>query len=233
MSVRRWVVRCIPRFILEPMRPIAGYVFGNVKYSKKFYEEDYHSKDYILQEQSLDALMERFTKTGQKAKLFEALDEIQDLPAPSKWLEVGCQFGKSTFWLAQHYPETKFYMLDFAETAIDFINKNNPMRERTVVWQGDVSKICNKAMKFDDFFDIASMLDITEHLPKNIYFKAIDEVFRVLKPGGYLLLKQGNEVLPEHINIRWECQLVRDFKRRGFVLERKLPHRHYFMKKPK
>ena len=231
MKIPRWIVKCVPGFIREPMRPIAGYVFANVKYSKKFYEEDYHSKDYALQEQNLDSLMERFTEMGQKAKLHEALDEIQDIPVPAKWLEVGCQFGKSVFWLADRYPETKFYMFDFAETAISFINKHNPIPKRTVVWRGDVSEICNKDMRFDDFFDTVSMLDITEHLPKSIYFKAIDEVFRVLKPGGYLLLKQGNEILSEHINIRWEWQLVRDFEKAGFRLEQRLPHRHYLMHK--
>lgn len=231
MSFRRFLVHITPNFILNFFRPLACHILGYIHYSKKFYEEDYHSKEYALPQQNLDTLMTRFEKTGQKEKLNAALDKIQDL-APGNWLEIGCQFGKSTFWIADRFPQTQFYMFDFAQTAVDFINKNNPIPERTKVWCGDACKICYEDQPLDSYFDIVSMLDFTEHLPKKIYRQSITEALRVLKPEGHLLLKQGNEVLPEHINIRWERQLIRDFTKKGFQLERKLPHRHYLLKKP-
>ena len=204
VTIRRLLFKLTPNFILDLIRPIAGYILDRVNYSRKFYEEDYHTKEYALQEQNLESLMKRFTDTGHKAKLLEALEQIKDLPTPKTWLEVGCQFGKSTFWIAEQYPPTVFYMFDFAQTAIDFVNKHNPIPERTVVWKGDASNIRYKANTFDNFFDIVSILDFTEHLPREIYHKTIAEAFRVLKPSGFLLLKQGNTIRPEHINIRWE-----------------------------
>ena len=231
MSFRRTLVRFTPNILLDFLRPLACRVIGRIHYSRCFYEEEYHTKDYALPQQNLLTLMARFEETGQKAKMDAALDEIGDL-TPANWLEIGCQFGKSTFWLAARYPETFFYMFDFAQTAVEFIHKNNPIPERTKVWQGDVSQICCNNQSLDSFFDMVSMLDFTEHLPKEIYRKSITEALRVLKPGGHLLLKQGNEILPEHINIRWEWQLVRDFTKEGFLLERKLPYRHYLLKKP-
>ncbi|MFX0133230.1 MAG: class I SAM-dependent methyltransferase, partial [Candidatus Hodarchaeota archaeon] len=217
MKIPRWIVKCIPNIILDPMRPIIGRLIGNIYYSRHFYEEEYHSKGYCLHHCTLGILMKRFEEAGQKAKLYEVLDKINDLPKFKTWLEAGCQFGKSTFWISERYPSTVFYMFDFAEKAVNFIRKHNPIPERSVVWQGNITNVCYGNTKFDNFFDIVSLLDITEHLPKNVYYKAIYEIFRVLKPSGFLLLKQGNEILPEHINIRWEWQLIRDFKRGGFV----------------
>jgi len=233
ISIRHLLFELTPDFIIDPIRPVAGYVLRRVHYSRRFYEQDYHAHEYGLKEQTLEALMDRFVQTGHKARLIEALEQMKDLPAPKTWLEVGCQFGKTVFWVADRYPATVFYMFDFAQTAIDFINKHNPIPEQTVVWRGDASDICYEGQRFDGFFDLVSMLDFTEHIPPKIYRKTITEAFRVLKPGGHLLLKQGNTIRPEHINIRWEWQLIRDFEKAGFLLKRKLPHRHYLMTKMK
>lgn len=233
MRIPRCLVKYVPSVILNPMRPIVCKILGKVKYSRAFYENDYHCENYRLDENDFESLMRKFEESGQKAELETVINHIKDIAKPKTWLEAGCQFGKSTFWLSKHYNSTKFYMLDFAEIAINFINKHNPIPERTIVWRGDITNICKDNFKFDNYFDFISLLDITEHLPKNIYYKAISEVFRVLKPTGYILLKQGNTILSEHINIRWEWQIVRDFKKAGFILERRLPHRHYLMRKPK
>ncbi|MCK4783895.1 MAG: class I SAM-dependent methyltransferase [Desulfobacteraceae bacterium] len=232
MNIPRWIVRCIPNFILDPIRPIAGRLLGGIHYSKDFYEKDYHTKEYKLPQKNLESVIKNFVQVGQKQRLYEVLDKIRDIPVPKNWLEIGCAFGKTTFWLAEYYDNTKFFMFDFAQTAIDFINTNNPIPERTVVWKGNVANICNDDCAFDDFFEFASLLDITEHLPKDIYFRCISEAYRVIRPGGGALLKQGNEILPEHINIRWEWQLIRDFKKAGFLLARRLPYRHYLLRKP-
>jgi SAM-dependent methyltransferase len=232
MKIPRWLVRCTPNFVLGPIRPIAGRFLGDIDYSRDYYENDYHVQDYQLPHKSLDYVMKRFVDAGQKQKLYAVLDQIEDISAPQNWLEAGCAFGKTGFWLAEYYAQVKLFMFDFAETAVDFINKNNPVPERTVVWRGDITEIRNGECGFDNFFDFASLLDVTEHLPRDIYFMCTHELYRVIRPGGFLLLKQGNEVLREHINIRWEWQLVRDFKKAGFCLDRRLPNRHYLMSKP-
>ena len=121
MKIPHWLVKCITNIILDPMRPIVGMVVSNIVYSRGFYEDEYHSKDYRLEDCALGALMKRFEEVGQKAKLYEVLDQLKDLPEPKAWLEAGCQFGKSTFWIAEYYPNTLFYMFDFAETAVNFI----------------------------------------------------------------------------------------------------------------
>jgi len=232
MKIPRWLVKHTPNFVLGPIRPIAGWLLSNIDYSRDYYEKDYHSHDYRLPEKDLDSVIKRFVDSGQKRKLYEALKQIRDIPEPKNWLEIGCQFGKSAFWLAEYYAAAKFFMFDFSETAIDFIKRNNTIPERSVVWRGDVIDIREGNNSFDEFFEFASILDLTEHLPKDVYFKCIKEANRVLKPGAFILLKQGNEILKEHINIRWEWQLVRDFKNAGFRLTRRLPNRHYLLKKP-
>jgi ubiquinone/menaquinone biosynthesis C-methylase UbiE len=60
--------------------------------------------------------------------------------------------------------------------------------------QERVRFVCADATRlpFDsDSFDAATMFDVLEHIPDDR--RAIAEVFRVLKPGGYLLISTPNE----------------------------------------
>lgn len=72
---------------------------------------------------------------------------------------------------------------------------------------------------------------MTEHLPFKIYKKAIKEMFRVLKPGGQLIIMQGVSNIPEHINIRPKNEYLNDYRKNGFKLIKKLPYRHYLLTK--
>ncbi len=57
-------------------------------------------------------------------------------------------------------------------------------------------------------------------------------MFRVLKPGGFLILLQGDTTEnPEHINVRPEAKLLQDFLAGGFKLAARLPERHYQLSK--
>lgn len=227
-----WLRLLVPKWVRNFARPLFYRLQRKIEYSKEFYETEYHSGTYRLQERSYQEVMAEWEAMGWKKMLFEVFDRIESPLAPRTWLEPACHHGKTVFWLAERFPETRFFMFDFSQTAIEFCTKYNPIPERSVIWQGDLTRIEHNGMTFDDYFDMATLLDVTEHLPADIYRKTIQEVFRVLKPGAHLLLKQGHEILPEHINILPERVLVRDFENAGFHLIERLPERHYLMRKP-
>lgn len=201
-----------------------------IKYSKKWYEKDYHIKKLELDKVSYDRLMSYWEKAGYKKRLFNVLDKIKLQKNPN-WLEVACHHGKTAFWSAERYPDAFFYMFDFSKPAIEWIIKNNPIPQRSEVWVGDITNISYKGKTFTDFFDIITCIDVTEHLPHKIYKIGIKEIYRVLKPRGILIIMQGNSILPEHINVMTEKQYLTDFLKRGFKFVKYLPNRHYYLTK--
>jgi SAM-dependent methyltransferase len=222
----------VPKPARNALRPLFYRLQTKIIYSREFYEEDYHRGTYRLDERTYADVMAEWESLGWKKMLLDVVDSVAVPLHPRRWLEVACHHGKTGFWLAERFPETCFYMFDFSSTAVDFCRRHNPIPERSTIWRGEVTDIRTGGNSFDDFFDGATLLDVTEHLPPDVYKATIREVYRVLEPGGHLLLKQGHEILPEHINVLSEKQLIKDFCQQGFRLVQRLPERHYLLVKP-
>ena len=131
-------------------------------------------------------------------------------------------------WMLEEFPGIeRMCMFDFSSVAIEHCGEVKSHRDRMVIWQGDVTSV----PVADDFFDFLNCTDVTEHLPEETYRDMIEELHRVLKPGGHMLLMQGKTRLPEHIHIVKEEALVADFETAGFVKVTGLPHRHHLLRK--
>lgn len=90
-------------------------------------------------------------------------------------LDAGCGTG-STIQFLSDYGVT--YGVDVSSVATNFCRK----RGLKHIKKGDVSKL-----PYDDnFFDIVSCMDVLEHIEHDE--KAVKEIFRILKPGGEMLL---------------------------------------------
>ena len=227
-----WLRLAVPKPVRNWLRPVFYRLQTKIVYSRSYYEQEYHRGIYRLPERVLSDIMAEWEQMGWKDMLFHVLDSIREPFQPATWLESACHHGKTAFWLAERFPHTRFYMFDFSATAVEFCQSHNPIPERSEIWLGDITDIRNEENRFEGFFEAATLLDVTEHLPQEIYKAAVREVYRVLRPGGWLLLKQGHEILPEHINVLSERRLVNDFCSQGFELVQSLPDRHYLMKKP-
>jgi ubiquinone/menaquinone biosynthesis C-methylase UbiE len=90
-------------------------------------------------------------------------------------LDAGCGTGSNITFFNQ-FGTT--YGIDISQIATNFCR----MRGLKNVVTGDVSKLPYK----NNFFDIVSCMDVLEHIENEE--KAIKEIFRVLKPGGELIL---------------------------------------------
>jgi SAM-dependent methyltransferase len=90
-------------------------------------------------------------------------------------LDAGCGTGSNIIFFNQ-FGTT--YGIDISPVATKFCRRRGIKNVLT----GDVSKLPYKS----NFFDIVSCMDVLEHIENEK--KVINEIFRVLKPGGKLIL---------------------------------------------
>ena len=106
----------------------------------------------------------------------------------AKVLEIGCGRGGFSNYLAGLSPAlNKMYACDYSETAIDIGKSKFGTHNGKIIWAKE--DIQNLSFE-DDFFDTIISCETIEHVP--IPSKAVQELYRVLKPGGRLFLTCPN-----------------------------------------
>lgn len=122
--------------------------------------------------------------TGMREILFGLLDPVLASTSGAqpalKLLEVGCGTGYMTRWFEQRYKLTS-YPTDLAWQALEYINKAGIQR----AVQSDATLLPYA----EESFDIAMGLDVLVHLRPGDEHRAIQELARVLKSGGLLVLR--------------------------------------------
>ncbi|MBN2517713.1 MAG: methyltransferase domain-containing protein, partial [Candidatus Altiarchaeota archaeon] len=111
--------------------------------------------------------------------------ELLNLEPGIRVLEVGCGYGIFSKRLIDRGVDL---------TAIDVDDRciNKLYKQHGGIFQkGDVS-----ALEFEDeSFDRVVMFDVLHHVAKSE--KAVDEMYRILKPSGYAIIWEGSEALVE------------------------------------
>lgn len=105
-----------------------------------------------------------------------------------------------------------------------------------------VGQITN--LKFPkNYFDCVVVLEVMEHIPPRLTFKALSQVYKVLKPGGYLMvsvpLNEGLEHMGSnpnaHVRVYTPPLIEAELKIGGFkIIDRKFLyafHKYYYVKK--
>lgn len=104
-------------------------------------------------------------------------------PGPRKLLEMGCGLGHLIGLLQDDF---QCVGIDLIPWAIEQTRKNAPRAEAFVQSADDLSRFR------DGEFAVVVALHLVEHLPDPA--KTIQEVFRILRPGGMLLFATPNPV---------------------------------------
>jgi ubiquinone/menaquinone biosynthesis C-methylase UbiE len=102
-------------------------------------------------------------------------------------LEIGCgRGGLSDYLISRSIPPARLYACDYSTAALDIARSRFHLNDRVVWKQEDIQQ-----MTFaDKTFDIAISCETIEHVPDAQ--RALRELYRVLKPGGRLILTCPN-----------------------------------------
>jgi len=155
-----------------------------------------------------------------KGRLDYALDYV---PSCERLLDIGCDYGDFT---EEYFKKAKkVYAVDPNKKVIAEARKNHRKAEFRVA-------AAEKLPFKSSFFDVVVLTDVLEHVRDEK--KAIGEIFRVLKPGGIMVLSVPHRGLFQFIdafNMKFYFpRLYRWFKAESFnpkIYQEAPWHRHY------
>ena len=110
------------------------------------------------------------------------------LPPTGLMLDVGCGSGQTISWFARHHAGWRTAGLDVSWEAV------------VAAHRAQTNAVVASALRLplpDHIADLAITLDVVQHLPlRGGDVQALSEVHRVLKTGGYLLLRTNSQSFP-------------------------------------
>lgn len=99
-----------------------------------------------------------------------------------RFLDVGCGNGAYESYIIKDYPEWEFHGVEPGLDSFKIASAVNSFK----VFNGNLEEACYN----DNFFDVILMSHSLEHLPTPL--TALKECFRILKPGGRLVIRVPN-----------------------------------------
>ena len=139
---------------------------------------------------------------------------------------MGIHHGKTACWMLDEFPDIRrVWGVDWSQVAVDFCRRLG--RQRLVPFTGDVRRLPFVA----GLFDAISCIDVTEHLPPDVYRAALAELTRVSGPGTVLVLHHGRSAHPSHVNNIGEATLLEDFAAVGWRLRGSTPDQYHVLQR--
>lgn len=105
-------------------------------------------------------------------------------------LEVGCGVGNFIFPLVEQDKSLYFYACDFSPRAVQFV-KDNPLYDasRCTAFQCDITIDPLTSHIIDKMVDMVTMIFVLSAIHPDKMAAALSNVFKVLRPGGFLLFR--------------------------------------------
>ena len=195
-------------------------------YSQEWYDYSYHQKYCNVASRSFEEVRKESEDRGYADRLLKYFSEVKIPNSPIYWLEIGCHLSMTACTALEKYPNIQsIHMIDFSVASITWCQKNFPYPERAVIWPSSCHDIRFPNVDLSNRYHVVTCLDVTEHLPEDIYQKTITEIFRVLRPYGMALIQQGVIPIPSHINVKEETELCDDFFKQGFEYIKSVAYR--------
>jgi tRNA (uracil-5-)-methyltransferase TRM9 len=113
---------------------------------------------------------------------------LDGLPSNSKVLDIGCGNGKNMKYGAQS-KDLKMFGVEHSQALTDICLKQN-----LNVVQGDALSIPFN----DNSFDAIIMIAVIHHIDPNEHYKVLNEINRLLRPGGTCLISNWAVEQPEN-----------------------------------
>ncbi|XP_040289408.1 tRNA N(3)-methylcytidine methyltransferase METTL6 [Bufo bufo] len=118
-------------------------------------------------------------------------------------LEAGCGVGNCLFPLLEEDPHLFVYACDFSPRAIQFVKQNscyNP--DICKAFQCDLTKDTLADSIPADSVDVATLIFVLSAIHPEKMHLAIENIYKVLKPGGYVLFRDYG--LNDHAMVRFK-----------------------------
>ena len=122
------------------------------------------------------------------AKLKPYYSHFDSVPKDAKILDVGCATGHLLIGLSKFYfPEATLYGVDISEDMVKVATeKAERFSTKNVSFQTGVAE---KLPFNDNELDIVFCNAVIQHIPKERHKMVMKELFRIVKPGGYLCIE--------------------------------------------
>jgi SAM-dependent methyltransferase len=121
-----------------------------------------------------------------QAVLEETIARTQRAPSELDLLDYGCGDGKYfPYWCQRGLNPCRIHGLDVSKIRIERCHSLG-FQNAAVLEPGQPLPYAN------DSFDMVNCMEVIEHIPANEGKKAVAEISRVLRPGGFLLISTPN-----------------------------------------
>ncbi|MDJ0634203.1 MAG: class I SAM-dependent methyltransferase [Xenococcaceae cyanobacterium MO_188.B29] len=215
--------------LLSCLRPLVGLLIGqenlrlydNLDWeqtSNRFsandftYPEYYSSKNFHgIQGGYLNSIapvtydaVARFAAPPNETKLRQqAISTIKN--QPQRILDLGCGTGSSTLLLKQAFPEAEVIGLDISPYMLLMAEYKATKANLTISWQQGLAEATNFP---ESEFDLISVAFLFHETPVHISQATLQECWRLLKPGGQIIILDGNQKRLRHTD--WLIELFHE-----------------------
>ena len=176
------------------------------------YPQYYRSQDFHgIKGGYLDAIapvtydaVTRFAAPPNETKLRQqAIDLIQ--AQPQTILDLGCGTGSSTLMLKQAFSNSQVIGLDISPYMLTMAEYKGEKANLVINWQQGLAEATNLDRCS---FDLISIAFLFHETPVEIAQNILRECQRLLKPGGQIIILDGNQKRLRHTN--WLIKLFRE-----------------------
>lgn len=126
-----------------------------------------------------------FLMLGQRNKAIRATLESAHIQPQDSILDVGCGTGTLALLAKNDYPTVSVHGLDAGEEMIAFARQKAARQGADVDFQQGLAQ---ELPYPDGSFEVVINSLVMHHLPPEVKDQAVAEMYRVLKPGGRLLI---------------------------------------------
>jgi len=151
------------------------------KHGATFWDEEYKNPSHLKISENHSGELEKFTRW-----LFRFTKDDNFLNDNSSILDIGCGNGRNLFFLAQNF-EVKGIGFDISKTAINQAEQTAKSKQLDLKFA--VNDINKPLFTEDESQDLVLDMMVSHFLNKEGRTKLRDEIFRILKPGGFLFMK--------------------------------------------
>ena len=124
---------------------------------------------------------------------------------PTRILDLGCGTGSTTAMLKQAFPQAEVIGLDLSPYMLVMADHKAQQAKLNITWQQGLAEETGLAA---NTFDLITAAFLFHEMPPQVSQLVLQECFRLLQPGGQLLILDGDQ--PKLRRADWLITLFRE-----------------------